>query len=190
MAPNNKFKQGRPNGYKNQNGKWKGDRQPFHKNNGRHGNHPATVPSKGAFYNGVFVPTVDPHVTAQQAKHQIEYYFTPDNLVRDTFLRQNMDMDGYVPVVFVANFQSVLLLHQDYGLLLQALSTSESIEMDLVNEKIRPRVGWQQWLWPNANGGYGLPRYLKMKPQAPEPVVSTPVVPVPPMATSQAIRSN
>lgn len=112
-----------------------------------------------------FYQVPDVKVTAEWAKTQIEYYFTPDNLVRDTFLRRNMDVDGYVPVMLVAGFQAVYAYHQDYQSLLEALKTSEILELDLQNEKIRAREGWQKWLWPNANGGYGLPRYVKVVEQ-------------------------
>ncbi|DBA01413.1 TPA: hypothetical protein N0F65_007310 [Lagenidium giganteum] len=117
--------------------------------------------SNGTYYNGVYVPTPDVKITAQWAKAQIEFYFTPDNLVRDIFLRQHMDVDGYVPLAFVGSFQAVYSLHQDYASLLEAMKTSEYIELDEENEKIRLRQGWEQWVWPNAEGGYGVPRYIK-----------------------------
>lgn len=90
-----------------------------------------------------------------------EFYFSPDNLVRDIFLRQHMDVDGFVPLAFVGSFQAVYSVHQDYPSLLDAVKESESVELDLENEKVRLRNGWQQWLWPNADGGYGVPRYIK-----------------------------
>lgn len=156
----------RPGGYNkqfkhrnNNHMKQHGDR---HYNGGkRFNNH---QPPKGAYYNGVFVPHMDPKVTAEQAKKQLEYYFSPENLVRDIFLRQNMDVDGYVPVIMVANFQAVYMIHQDYASLLDALRSSTVVELDLLNEKIRVRDGWQKWLWPNFSGGFGLPRYLKLNP--------------------------
>jgi len=91
-----------------------------------------------------------------------EFYFTPDNLVRDTYLRQHMDVDGYVPLAFVGSFQAVFAIHQDYASLLSAMKKSLIVELDEKNEKIRPRLDWQKWLWPNAEGSYGVPRYIKM----------------------------
>lgn len=116
----------------------------------------------GVFYNGVYMPNPDIRITAQWAKSQIEFYFTPENLVRDVFLRQHMDVEGYVPLAFVGSFQAVYSLHQDYASLLDAVKSSEYLEFDEVNEKIRLRVGWEKWLWPNADGGYGVPLYVKM----------------------------
>lgn len=129
------------------------DQQQLQKHNSNNNN---------GYYQGVYIPQVDPKITVEYAKQQVEYYLTPDNLVRDTFLRQHMDVDGYVPVAFIANFQSVYSIHQDYPSLLESLKSSEVVEMDNVNEKIRPKYTWQQWLWPNSSGGYGLPRYIKM----------------------------
>lgn len=90
-----------------------------------------------------------------------EFYFSSDNLVRDIFLRQHMDVDGFVPLAFVGSFQAVYAVHQDYASLLDAMKTSALVELDVVNEKVRLRDGWQKWLWPNADGGYGVPRYIK-----------------------------
>jgi la-related protein 1 len=117
--------------------------------------------SNGSYINGVYVPNTDPKTTAQWAKEQIEFYFSPDNLVRDIFLRQHMDVDGFVPLAFVGSFQAVYSVHQDYVSLLDAMKESELVELDLENEKVRLRDGWQKWLWPNADGGYGVPRYIK-----------------------------
>lgn len=90
-----------------------------------------------------------------------EFYFSPDNLVRDIFLRQHMDVDGFVPLAFVGSFQAVYSVHQDYPSLLTAVKDSELVELDEENEKVRLRDGWQKWLWPNVDGGYGVPRYIK-----------------------------
>ena len=92
-----------------------------------------------------------------------EFYFTCDNLVRDIFLRQHMDVDGYVPLAFVGSFQAVYSVHQDYESLFEAMKHSKTIQLDEQNEKIRLRTDWQKWVWPNTNGGYGVPRYVKHK---------------------------
>ncbi|KZV58175.1 la-related protein 1C [Dorcoceras hygrometricum] len=38
---------------------------------------------------------------------QIDYYFSSENLVRDMYLRQNMDGDGWVPITLIATFKKV-----------------------------------------------------------------------------------
>ena len=157
-----------PNGKKSHH--HKGHRGRRWKNNGKRFNGQQQT---GYYNNYQQPPPADPQVTAEWAKNQIEYYFSPDNLVRDTFLRRNMDVDGYVPVGFVAGFQAVYNVHQDYASLFEALKHSQVLEMDVENEKIRTREGWQKWLWPNANGGYGVPRYIKMVHQEEEQGVET-----------------
>lgn len=72
-----------------------------------------------------------------------------------------MDVDGFVPLAFVGSFQAVFAAHQDYPSLLAAMAESDVVELDAANEKVRLRDGWQKWLWPNADGGYGVPRYIK-----------------------------
>ncbi|KAG5192070.1 hypothetical protein JKP88DRAFT_284738 [Tribonema minus] len=73
-----------------------------------------------------------------------------------------MDCEGYIPVAFVANFPSVASLGADYRDLLQALHKSHVLECDEPNETIRLREGWGTWLLPNASGGRGAPRYIKL----------------------------
>ncbi|KAE8963999.1 hypothetical protein PR003_g26523 [Phytophthora rubi] len=131
-------------------------------NGGRFGGRRQNGDNNGKYYNGVYVPTPDTKVTAQWAKNQIEFYFTSDNLVRDIFLRQHMDVDGFLPLAFVGSFQAVYSVHQDYASLLEAVKHSETLELDEQNEKIRLREGWQKWVWPNAEGSYGVPRYVKV----------------------------
>ncbi|KAF1781470.1 Winged helix-turn-helix DNA-binding domain [Phytophthora cactorum] len=60
---------------------------------GRFGGRRQHGDGNATYVNGVYVPTPDVKVTAQWAKNQIEFYFTSDNLVRDIFLRQHMDVE-------------------------------------------------------------------------------------------------
>ncbi|OQR94671.1 hypothetical protein ACHHYP_20048 [Achlya hypogyna] len=116
----------------------------------------------GFYANGTFISFSDTKATAEYAKSQIEFYLSADNLVRDTFLRQHMDVDGYVPLAFIGSFQAVYSVHRDYPTLLAAMKSSDVVELDEKNEKIRPRV-WKQWLWPQADGQFGVPRYIKVE---------------------------
>ncbi|OQR90488.1 hypothetical protein THRCLA_22545 [Thraustotheca clavata] len=119
----------------------------------------------GFYYNGVFIPSNDVNATADYAKQQIEFYLSPDNLVRDTFLRQHMDIDGYVPLAFIGSFQAVFSVHQDYPTLFAAMKKSTVVDLDEKNEKVRPLV-WKQWLWPQPDGTFGVPRYVKVDDEA------------------------
>jgi len=98
---------------------------------------------------------------AEYAIAQIEYYFTVENLCRDTFLKQHFDIDGYVPLAFVCQFQMVAATMADYSLIVELIQKSEFLEYDTNNETIRLRDGWKNWLFPNADGTFGVPKWIK-----------------------------
>lgn len=53
----------------------------------------------------------------QAIRRQVEYYFSKDNLVKDTYLRSKMDSDtGFVPISFLATFKRLASLTQDPGM--------------------------------------------------------------------------
>ncbi|MQL90480.1 hypothetical protein Taro_023079, partial [Colocasia esculenta] len=54
----------------------------------------------------MFFAAPDPQLQSVVAK-QIEYYFSPENLCKDIYLRQNMDEEGWVPVSLIAGFNRV-----------------------------------------------------------------------------------
>lgn len=93
---------------------------------------------------------------------QIEYFFSVNELCRNTYLRHHMDVQGYLPAAIVFNFPSVVMHGVPYHDLMDHLNTnSTSIDVDIVNETMRVSVGWEQWLYPNGEGGLGCPRWIK-----------------------------
>ena len=90
-----------------------------------------------------------------------EYFFSPDSLCSDTYIRSYMDEAGFIPIAFVCNFPDVLAIGAYYEDILDGLKKSVLFELDLENETLRLREGWQKWLIPNGRGGFGLPRYIK-----------------------------
>jgi len=98
---------------------------------------------------------------AEYAIAQIEYYFSTENLCRDTFLKQHFDIDGFVPLAFVCQFQMVAATMADYSLIVELIQNSEFLEYDINNETIRLRNGWKSWLFPNADGSFGVPKWIK-----------------------------
>ncbi|XP_052180969.1 la-related protein 1C-like [Diospyros lotus] len=71
------------------------------------------------------IPT-DPQLHASIVK-QIEYYFSKENLVKDTFLREKMDGQGWVPIRVIANFNRVKLLTNNIRLILRVLRTNSTV---------------------------------------------------------------
>ena len=61
---------------------------------------------------------------AQAVRHQIEYYLSLDNLVRDLFLRAKMDPDGWIPLSIIAGFNRVRVMTSDVTLIAGSLLRS------------------------------------------------------------------
>lgn len=58
---------------------------------------------------------------------QVEHYFSINNLVRDMHLRQQMDAEGWVPIVTVAGFKRLAQLSQDAAEIAESLSESITV---------------------------------------------------------------
>jgi hypothetical protein len=54
-------------------------------------------------------------------KRQLEYYFSPENLMKDTYLVSQMDSEQYVPISTIASFEQVKKLTQDIDLVVDVL---------------------------------------------------------------------
>jgi len=106
---------------------------------------------------------------ANLAAGQVEFYFSVENLARDSFLRSYMDCEGYVPIAFVCNFPGVACYGADLNEIVEWLRQSELLEIDESNETIRLRDGWEVWLYPNpTDGGRGVPKWTKVAPDQDE----------------------
>lgn len=81
---------------------------------------------------------------------QVEYYFSPENLTKDFFLRQHMSAEGWVPLSFIANFKRVKMHTPDLAVIVSALSQSATIEMTPDGGLMRKREDWQKWVLPPA----------------------------------------
>ncbi|XVF59829.1 hypothetical protein PTKIN_Ptkin07bG0306900 [Pterospermum kingtungense] len=57
----------------------------------------------------MFFPAPEPqdHQLHARIVNQIDYYFSNENLIKDTYLRQNMDDQGWVPIKLIAGFKKV-----------------------------------------------------------------------------------
>ena len=96
------------------------------------------------------------------AVKQIEYFFSMEELVKNVFLRRHMDVDGYLPAAIVFNFPSVAKFGLPYPDLLTAVSQkSTKVDVDFINECLRVHGDYKKWLFPNQDGSYGCPKWLK-----------------------------
>lgn len=78
--------------------------------------------------------------------YQIEYYYSVENLVRDVWLRQQWDEEGWLPLSFIASFPRVRALTTDLSALSEALKLSTILEYK--DDKIRKLEDWKNWVLP------------------------------------------
>ncbi|KAK9946896.1 hypothetical protein M0R45_012336 [Rubus argutus] len=76
--------------------------------------------------------------------NQIDYYFSDTNLIRDEFLRSNMDAQGWVPISLIANFPRVKNLTTNVQLILDSLRASSNVEV--LDDKVRRCNDWTKWI--------------------------------------------
>ena len=89
--------------------------------------------------------------TVDMVSMQLEYYFSIDNLLKDMYLRQNMDSQGFVFLDIIANFNRVKHLSTDKDLIRFSCMQSEVIEIRVGEDgkdRLRRRDGWEQFLLP------------------------------------------
>ncbi|MED6193569.1 hypothetical protein PIB30_020713 [Stylosanthes scabra] len=95
--------------------------------------------------NYMYYQPPDPHLYTKIV-NQIDYYFSNDNLIKDLYLRQNMDEQGWVPISLIAGFKKVMQLTDNVQIVLDAVRTSSVIEVN--GDKIRRGNDWERWLIP------------------------------------------
>ncbi|KAK1432409.1 hypothetical protein QVD17_09305 [Tagetes erecta] len=61
--------------------------------------------------------------------NQINYYFSNDNLVKDTYLRRHMDEQGWIPVNLIARFNKVSNPTYNVQLILDVMHNSIVVEV-------------------------------------------------------------
>ncbi|TKA28738.1 hypothetical protein B0A50_03066 [Salinomyces thailandicus] len=98
-----------------------------------------------------YQPVFDQQYLMDMLSTQLEYYFSIDNLLKDMYLRRNMDSQGFVFLDFVGGFNRLKQLTQDKDLLKAVCLNSTSIEIRVGEdgkERLRRRDGWDQFLLP------------------------------------------
>ncbi|KAG8453892.1 hypothetical protein GDO86_000496 [Hymenochirus boettgeri] len=95
---------------------------------------------------GMQIYPVEDKILKEYLKHQIEYYFSSENLEKDFFLRRKMDLQGYLPISLIASFHRVQSLTTDVKLICEALK--DSTEVEILDQKIRKKVNPEKWPIP------------------------------------------
>eukprot|EP00439_Symbiodinium_sp_Y106_P045034 s6688_g5.t1 len=84
-----------------------------------------------------------------QLRHQVEYYFSTDNLCKDLFLREHMERDGWVALDLIRTFPRVSKFSVSSKKLMEACAKSEKLEIDDNQEKIRLANADERSKWAN-----------------------------------------
>ncbi|XP_030465140.1 la-related protein 1C-like isoform X2 [Syzygium oleosum] len=106
----------------------------------------------------VYLPPPN-HLLHAQIVRQIEYYFSNENLVKDIYLRRQMDKQGWVSIAVIAGFKKVMELTTDVQLILDAVRNSAIVEVQA--EKVRRRADWMRWVLSTSAHSSGItsPRF-------------------------------
>ncbi|BAT75350.1 hypothetical protein LR48_Vigan01g174200 [Vigna angularis] len=97
--------------------------------------------------NAMFFQPADNHLHTKIV-NQIDYYFSNDNLVKDIYLRRNMDDQGWVPISLISNFKKVKYLTENIQTVIDAVRASSVVEIQ--GDKVRKRNDWRRWIMPPA----------------------------------------
>nr|POE74818.1 putative hth la-type rna-binding protein [Quercus suber] len=98
-----------------------------------------------------FTPSMEPYQLVHLVRTQLDYYFSLDNLLKDIFLRKNMDSQGFVLLDTIARFNRVKQLTQEKDILRVACLQSSEIEVRIGEdnkERLRRLNGWEQFVVP------------------------------------------
>lgn len=119
-------------------------------------------------------PPISPKQNPQEALgQQIDYYFSLENLIRDIFLRKNMDAQGWVLLALILDFKRVKIilngiqnsLEDPTGLeriVVEIVQQCQNLEVEYLNGKtgadatiadikLRVKNNYEQWLLPAEN---------------------------------------
>ncbi|XXG98700.1 hypothetical protein Hte_005029 [Hypoxylon texense] len=91
----------------------------------------------------------DPQHILHVIASQMDYYFSIDNLCKDTYLRQHMDSQGFVPLAVITAFKRMQNIAQDYQVVRIACEHSPHVQLVVTEtgeDKVRRRDKWEPWV--------------------------------------------
>ncbi|TID21639.1 RNA-binding protein Lupus La [Venturia nashicola] len=95
-------------------------------------------------------PYADPMTLLSSVAHQLEFYFSVENIFGDVFLRRNMDSQGFILLSVIANFKRLRSLTNDLELIKYVCQQSPNIEHRLGpdgKDRLRLREGWEKFVY-------------------------------------------
>ena len=90
---------------------------------------PPFTPGGIMYYPNQYQPgsTMEPAALSSAIQKQVEYYFSTNNLARDTYLRSQMDTNGFIPIAFILGFKRLSMLTRDPTALAEAIGDSAEV---------------------------------------------------------------
>ncbi|KAG0164380.1 hypothetical protein DFQ28_010517 [Apophysomyces sp. BC1034] len=78
----------------------------------------------------------------QKIVKQVEFYFSDSNLPFDKYLWNltQQNKDGFVPISTIASFKKMRMISTDLNLIIEAIKSSDLLEVDEANEKLRRKT--------------------------------------------------
>jgi hypothetical protein len=95
---------------------------------------------------GAPVPSISSPSRKDDLRRQIEYYFSVENLAKDSYLRGLMSPRGYVVLENLLSFRRIQQLTQSVDELTSAARSSTYLKVK--NRSVRIRTDWQTWVYP------------------------------------------
>lgn len=93
------------------------------------------------------IPNLDP--LRYWVLGQVEYYFSMQNLAMDFFLRQQMDLEGWIDIAMIASFNRIKSLTPDVTIVREVMDMSSLLEVK--GDKVRLGGGEaKRWVLPDA----------------------------------------
>ncbi|KAG2733390.1 hypothetical protein G9P44_002915 [Scheffersomyces stipitis] len=171
--------QNRP--YRPQNGQFRPNNRNYRQQNNGYRNGGMVMPPHMGHFVPVAIapvqipPPISPKQDPEQAlTQQIDYYFSLENLLRDIFLRKNMDSEGWIALDLILNFKRVKIIINgiqnslenvqefDGSIILESIKKCENLEIQYINDKtaenaaiddvkLRVKGNYEQWLLSSEN---------------------------------------
>jgi len=91
-------------------------------------------------------------------RKQIEFYFSTDNLIKDMFLRKNMDADGYTSLDLISSFNRVSIYKATVDEIAEIMAGSSVLEADLAQKRVRLKDAELRAKWAKASTGDAAPQ--------------------------------
>ncbi|KAF1981219.1 hypothetical protein K402DRAFT_240533 [Aulographum hederae CBS 113979] len=98
-----------------------------------------------------FQPYFDPWSNYGIISSTLEYYFSFDNMIKDTFLRKHLDSQGFCLMSVVAGFNRMVALCSDIEMIKLACVQSKTIEYKVGPDnldRLRSAEGWERFVLP------------------------------------------